>query len=171
MEDNLKKEWSETRFNISAGNISEITINKRKTALQSLAKRYRTFSYLSLLSLAFVPSFYHIPERGNLLLAIIYSAILCIGSAMDHWLYLGIKQIDCATMSVAEVSRRAMLYRKRHLQFVAILLPAGFLFLGLMIYFCNDSFLASGAIVGGLIGGTIGFRQLLNFLSDYKEMK
>ncbi len=61
-----------------------------------------------------------------------------IASVMDRWLYKGISRIDVATMPVSEVCRLAFYYRKKHFQFMAILIPLAVIFitcLGLVLPF------------------------------------
>ena len=90
---------------------------------------------------------------------------------MDYWLYQGIRSIDCSTMTVSEVSRRALFYRKRHLQFIAILLPIAFIWIGMLVYYINyNKYFIWGIVIGGIIVFDVGFRQLLAFLADYRRV-
>ena len=89
------------------------------------------------------------PRVGIVLLGMLYCVI---ASVMDRWLYKGISRIDVATMPVSEVCRLAFYYRKKHFQFMAILIPLAVIFitcLGLVLPFDKWFYIR---YVGGRIG-------------------
>lgn len=80
----------------------------------------------------------------GLRLGIAYSAYFLTVFFMDHWLWRGIGAIDPLKMGVSEVAEKAMFYRKRHLQFVAFLIPVGAVLLGFTAYaFSSDIYFLS----------------------------
>ncbi len=90
---------------------------------------------------------------------------------MDWWLYYGIGSIDCVRMSVREVSEKAMFYRKRHLQFVMILIPFALILFGWLAYVnSGDIYLLAGMAAGAFFGLAIGLYHLSQFLRDYKTL-
>lgn len=166
-------EQSEAR-NLELSNI--IKDRKKKTALQNLASRYLRFCIFGICAavifgFAFSNPHFEVESSHRLPLVAFMTAFFILASVMDFWLYKGVSGIDCATMSVSEVLSKALFYRKRHLQFVAFLLPLAFGLVGyeFVIFSDNDAFVAGG-IVGGIIGLGIGIIQLMKFMSDYKSI-
>lgn len=177
MEDNLKRDWRETSIR-SASNESTIEAIKdghRKSALQRLASRYRMFSIIGAVCSVSIPMILHnpgiFPENPYKIWALlIFCLYFLTCSAMDLWLYHGITGIDVATMSVSEVISRALFYRKRHLQFVMVLLPWAFVIVGILIYFNEIRFALYGMIAGGTLGLIVGINQLRRFMADYRDV-
>ena len=176
MEENIKRCWKEASFR---GTESYDPDNRRYTALQSLTRRYKHFSNLGLLLLIMMPlCLFNIFSTNGIeklwisIATISFAAIYCAtASIMDRWLYNGIKSIDIAKMSVSEVCRLAYYYRKKHLQFIAILLPMAILLIGSMAYiFSAEKYILTGLIVGFILGVALGSRQLLAFLSEYRDI-
>ncbi len=131
--DNLRKEWQDADVAIprDSNSYDSIINGKRKTALQSLAQRYRWFSNMGLLFLVIVPlnifNLHLFPElKLRMTMVIWFAGFFLICSVMDRWLYHGIKEIDVLTMSVSEVVEKALYYRKWHFRFIFILLPLAF---------------------------------------------
>ncbi len=175
--DNLRKDWQDANVAIPRdSNSYESIINgKRKTALQSLAQRYRWFSNMGLLFLLMVPlnllNLHLFPDlKMKTAILIWFASFFLICSVMDRWLYHGIKQIDVLTMSVSEVIEKALYYRKWHIRFIFILLPLALGCLGLMAYAIDDIYVRLGMLAGFLAGVALGIRQLLNFLADYRAI-
>lgn len=177
MEDDIKRKWQSTRVNLASDNASldYIMEGKRKTALQDLAQRYRWFSNIALLCAGVVPlnmlNLHLFPDMKSRMVVVIWFCVFfLISSAMDRWLYNGIKRIDVATMQVSDVVAKAIYYRKWHIRFIFILLPLAFGCLGLTAYLIDDLFLRLGMIAGFIVGVAVGIRKLLDFLSDYKTL-
>lgn len=178
METDLKKNWKDTRFqSLGEEQRAEIMEGRRRTALQQLADRYKMFSNIALPMVLIIPfSAYRIVmneaptgiKLGWMALAMIYFG-MC--SVMDRWLYKGISGIDCAAMTVSEVSNKAMYFRKKHLQFMVVLVPMAILIIGGLVYMTNlNVYFLYGVIAGGLIGLILGLRQFFNFMADYKTI-
>lgn len=177
MEDNIKKTWQSTRVNLASddASLNDIMSGKRKTALESLAKRYCWFSNMALLFLCFIPlNIMNMPiysdTNSKILIIVIFGSFFLISSIMDRWLYLGVKSIDIVRMSVSEVVEKARYYRKWHIRFIFILLPIALACLALLAYLADDIYLRLGMIAGFLAGVALGIRQLMNFLADYKAL-
>ena len=93
------------------------------------------------------------------------------GCGMDRWLSRGVSGIDVGSMPVAEVCRLAMYYRRKHFQFMAILLPlaVGFILaLGWLLSF--DMWIILGMACGALAGLSVGVMQFRKFMSEYREI-
>ena len=104
-------------------------------------------------------------------LVLCFEAYFLLASTMDYWLYRRIRDIDCSVMKVEEVLRLTMRYRKRHLQFMLILMPmAVALLIGMGIYLRSDRSVIYGMIAGALIGLAIGIRYLIEFMRDYRRV-
>lgn len=170
MEDDLKKQWNDTRFRgPDPESIDNALLGRKKTALQNLERRYRQFSVMSLVAISFCILFARLmPEDNRLLFMILMAVYFFTASMMDLWLSNGISKIDCSTMRVSEVAKKVMLYRKRHFQFMAILIPAA---LGLIIFMMwGNREIIGGAVVGALLGAGLGIRAFREFMKDYREV-
>lgn len=173
MENNdYRDEWRDARFKRYGGADPAAVVGRRRTALQKLARRYLRFSNLALVFIMLLPiNLISVSrEPGMMWVAGGFGVIMLVASVMDRWLYHGVSSIDCANMPVAEVSRLTLYYRRRHLQFVAILLPMALAAIGGMVYcMAGDTYFIMGVTVGFCVGLAIGIRQLLAFMADYRE--
>lgn len=174
-DDNLRRAWRDSSFcNIDAAELQRIL--KKNTALGNLARRYRTFSVISLVSICWVPFVLAnevlMPSVWRLPLMILVGVYFLVASVMDYWLYKGVSEIDCSTMTVSEVEHKALFYRKRHLQFMIVLIPMAIALVGGMIWFSqqNEAYL-HGVIFGVLVGLAVGIKQFIDFMSDYSTIK
>lgn len=175
MNNDLKRTWQDMQFRRpSEETINDVTDGKRLTALQSLARRYKRFS---IIALAFIPcsvgmfNLRFMPEHARLILVIGYALFLSVSSVMDSWLSRGISSIDCSSMAVSEVAQKALFYRKRHLQFMMILIPMALALVGYIIFNSVDNvYLCAGLIVGVLFGAAIGLRGFFDFMADYRTL-
>lgn len=177
MEDNLKRDWRETSIRTSSDDSSLEAIKQghRKSALQRLASRYRMFSIIAGICTVTIPWLLSrpemIPESSlKIWMLTIFALYFLTCSAMDLWLYHGITGIDVAILPVTEVIERALFYKKRHLQFVLILLPWAFLIVGCLIYSAGVDAAIYGMIIGGAAGLIVGINQLRRFMADYRDI-
>ncbi|MCM1141828.1 MAG: hypothetical protein NC453_24925 [Muribaculum sp.] len=149
--------------------------NKMKTALDRLRDKYRVFWTASLL-LAFgtfmIFSNSQIIESPlNLWLGVAYAVYFLTVFCMDYWLWRGIGTINPLRMSVSEVAYNAMFYRKRHLQFMAVLIPMAVALLGFTGYvFSSEIYFPYGMIVGAVCGLIIGIIQFRKFMAEYRKL-
>lgn len=175
MEEEIKRNWNCTRFRPPCDQlISDVMNDRRQTALQNLARRYQRFSNIALVMifwslLIFYTEVY--PEPTRLYTSIALGSYFLIVSIMDYWLYRGVRSINLVEMDMRSVMVKAAFYRKRHLQFVAILLP---LAIGLVIFifwqFTGQQYMIAGIAFGLIIGLAIGSRQLMKFMADYRAI-
>ena len=175
MEEDAKREWRDIRLStIGSQDYEDIYSGRRRTALENLAHRYKRFAIIGLLFVIWAPLTFYNPEIqiDNRLTIIIFSSIYFLTCGlMDLWLYRGIRSIDCASMTIKEVATRALFYRKRHLQFISILLPFAFIWIGILCYnLCDNTAFLWGVGLGALAGFAIGIRQLMKFLNDYRSI-
>lgn len=176
--DDLKKDWQNANVSLNQNsNAYDSIINgKRRTALENLAERYRRFSNIALMLILlsftwiFNPNMFPENHRLSIAVGVSFAIYALIGSIMDRWLYQGIRSIDVVTMPVAEVIRKALFYRKRHLQFIAILLPIVLAIIGVMAWSMDNLYFRLGILVGFIAGTAIGLRQLMAFLADYRTI-
>lgn len=144
------------------------------TALDSLASKYKRFAIVGLVMIVFSLTNYLNPSFliNNRLLICLYMAVyFAVVSCMDFWLYGQIKDIDITAMSVSEVAERAQYCRKRHLQFMAILIPLAVIFLILMAYsLWGNTPALIGMSVGAVVGLIIGINLFLRIMSDYRRL-
>lgn len=178
MNDNIKQEWRDLRFHsVNPNQCENILSGHRRTALQRLADRYLRFSNMALIFTPIMPfSVYYVlfrdsPASGGIAWVIFAIFYFGLCAAMDRWLYYGIRGIDCTTMTVSGVAHKAMFYRKRHLQFVLVLIPLAILLIGGFLYLTDtDPNVLTGVIVGSIVGLTIGLYNLLQFMTDYRTL-
>lgn len=150
-------------------------LDGKKTALDRLREKYQTFWIISLI-MAFAG--FLLFSRGlfvvsslNLWLGIAYAVYFITASSMDFWLWRGIGAIDPVRMSVSEISEKSMLYRKRHLQFMAILIPMAIALIGFTGYvYSSEIYFLNGMIVGIVIGAIIGTIQFRRFMLQYRKL-
>ena len=174
----FKDEWRKATMEInpSAAQPKDALSPKGRTSLDRLASRYLGFSRMSfcvsvatpaMLGAALYVTDFPMPAW----LVLCFEAYFLLASTMDYWLYRRIRDIDCSVMKVEEVLRLTMRYRKRHLQFMLILMPmAVALLIGMGIYLRSDRSVIYGMIAGALIGLAIGIRYLIEFMRDYRRV-
>lgn len=177
MNEEIRKNWQDANVSMpdSKSRYDEILNGKRKTAMDSLARRYRWFSNMGILFMFIVPfnlfNLHIFPDmKLRMVIVVWFCSFFMICSVMDRWLYHGIKQIDVFAMSVSQVVEKALYYRKWHIRFIFILLPLALGCLGLLGYAVDNMYVRLGMITGFLVGVALGVRQLLEFLSDYKSI-
>lgn len=149
---------------------------RRETALEKLKRKYLTFSTMALIFIFVWPcSLFNLRDLvGDWLwpLLIIFSLYFAVCSAMDYWLYKGIGTIDCYTMTVKDVIEKAYYYRKMHLRFIAILLPIAFICIGSLGWVMREEpYIIAGMLFGGILGFVLGYRQYLDFMSEYRRLR
>lgn len=176
--DELKRAWKEGFRATSSHDYDELmhsgNSGRRRTSLENLADRYRRFALLGT-AMILVSTCYlngHIfPEPYNVILSFGMMIYFTIAATMDWWLYRGIKSIDIYREPVAEVSRRARFYRRRHLQFMAILLPMMIALVTLLIISTiSNRYMTYGVISGCLFGLVIGIMALTRFMEEYRTL-
>ena len=176
--DYLKKDWQDTNVAIrtESNSYQHIIKGKRKTALQNLADRYKRFSTMGVILILLSTSYIFNPNiiPGNLKwrvgIGIAFALYALTASLMDLWLYNGIRSIDVVTMPVKEVIGKALFYRKRHLQFIAILLPFVLAIIGAFAWKGDNIYFRLGILVGFIVGTAVGLRHLMAFLADYRTI-
>lgn len=176
--DNLRKDWQDANVAIRSESDSydSIVNGKRKTALQNLAERYKRFSIMGIVLIMLSTSYIFNPNifPGNMSwrigIGIAFAIYALTASVMDRWLYNGIRSIDVVTMPVKEVIGKALFYKKRHLQFIAVLLPFVLAIIGVFAWKGDNLYFRLGILVGFIAGTAIGIFQLMNFLADYRAI-
>ncbi len=107
----------------------------------------------------------------GMLSSIAFGVYFLVCSVMVYWLYRGISSIDVVDMSISEVVSRALFYRKRHLQFILILIPMAVVILTFVAWQVIDNeYMLIGMAFGAIAGLAIGTRMLLSFMADYRTI-
>lgn len=176
MEQEIKNCWRCTRFSNSPADNKP----RRHTALQQLIGRYKRFSRISLIMTCYMPFYIFQLLRNNttatplwLITAVsAFMMIYCLtASVMENWLSKGLSSINIADMPVVEVCNRALYYRKRHFQFIAVLLPMCLILLVLLAWLLSSNqYIVYGIATGAVIGIVIGLFVLNKFLKEYKNL-
>lgn len=165
----MKSDWQSARNNIRPGSDPQ-TDAGRKTALQRLGDKYHRFTVFSLVFVVIGPSM--LWSAGIRTWWIIAGYVLLLGGAsvVDRWLAQNIRDIDLATMPVAEVLDRTLKCRKVHLTWAAVVGPVAIIWCALTAYAMQtDIYLVYGILTGALLGFIMGLHILLNFLRDYRR--
>lgn len=149
---------------------------RRRTALERLADRYRRFYTIALImiptSFMIFSNSHLLPElRNRVLIGVVFSIYFLTSFLMDRYLYHGVREIDCYSMTVNEVASRALKLRRFHLRCMAILLPVALAMVGLALYmFSFDFYFILGVGAGAFVGGLIGFFQYKEFMKEYRTL-
>lgn len=163
--DEMKPQWQSAQKSINPGLGFD---SRRRTSIQRLADRYRRFAWLALLMIALNMSTLY--RLQSLWLGVGFVLIMLASSAMDFYLLDRITSTDLTRMSVRDVLFRIMDCRKKHLTFVAFVMPCAFLWCLALVYLHRlDNYFVIGAVSGAIIGAFIGWRVLSRFLRDYRE--
>lgn len=176
--DSLKQDWRKAgeEMDCRDNGIGAGFNARRQTSLDRLARRYRIFSLVAFL-FAGNPALYMLSTSSRLGGTVPMWLVLCMeafflgASCLDYWLYRGVRSIDTGRMTVEEVIRKSMFYRKRHLQFILVLLPLALAMIaGLAYCFKADRYMIFAITGGFLFGVALGVRALLEFLHDYRDI-
>ncbi len=178
--EDMKSAWRDTTRSLSSESKGIKTADDMRhgtplTSLERLQKRYRLFAIAGMTACPTSLIFLNqriFPHNNGIWLAIAFAVYFITCFTMDWWLYYAIGSIDCVRMSVREVSEKAMFYRKRHLQFVMILIPFALILFGWLAYVnSGDIYLLAGMATGAFFGLAIGLYHLSQFLRDYKNIE
>lgn len=149
--------------------------SRRETALEKLMREYKRFSWIAL-AMTFVSiglynlSWLEMPWK--VVIPLLFISFFATSSTMDHWLANGIRSIDCSRMSVREVIDRSLFYRRRHHQFMMILIPYAAVVLGCFGWASRaEIYLLAGMGAGFLVGLAIGIRKYLDFMANYCDIE
>lgn len=175
----LEKAWMALSDRIDRIEKNEIdncrlSVMKRRTALDNLALRYRKFSIIAFVMilpgmLSLLNPVFH--SDIKLWVAGFYAVYMVLSGCMDLWLYKGVSAVDVTTMPVMEVYGLCRFYRRRHRQFMLMLIPLACGFIGLVCYaFRFEGYFIAGVIAGGILGLIIGTVQYFRFMSDYRAV-
>lgn len=149
-------------------------LNNRKTALDRLRDKYRVFWTVAIVMTfgSFMMFQGALGESEySFWLRVAFALYFLTAFCMDHWLWRGIGTIHPLRMGVAQVVAKAMYYRKRHLQFMAILIPAAVALLCVTGYaFSSQTYFLNGMVVGALCGLIIGIIQFRRFMAEYRNL-
>lgn len=173
----IKKTWEEASrkfYRPTPEEFENMYREKKETALERLAAKYRRFSTMSLvmtiLSCFWMFSPAHF-SSGDMkyIVAIVMMAYFATCSLIDFGLYRGVSSINCFEMPVNEVISRARYYRKQHLLSMIFLIPFALLVFGVMVYAFNaDKYLIYSMCAGLIVGLLIGYRKFREFMDEYK---
>lgn len=166
------KNWVKTTSDENLRNIYENLQNPdRRTSLENLARRYKRFGIVGLLMVPVSLCYLHtgiFAEPYNVIISVSLMVYFAICAAMDFWLFRGITGIDIYRESVSEVSRKVRYYRRKHLQFITVLVPLMIAVLTVMFISQFDNItVLTGLIAGALVGLVIGLTMLSKFLAEY----
>lgn len=178
----IKAMWTE--MNARIGHLEEenrrlareVITNKYKSCQERLARKYFTFICVALIMIIYVVFIvlYNpmVDDAFRWATFIYWTAFFLFEAGVDFYLMIKVRAIDVYNSSVSEISRQAQRNWKIHKIAVFIGLP---LAIGACILFGfalqADKFVILGMIVGGVVGLLIGIRQLIKFMTFYKEMQ
>ncbi len=175
----IKKTWEEASrklYRPTPQEFENMYREKKETALERLAMKYRRFSTMSLVmtivSCLWMFSPAEMPSSPmKFVMSIVLMLYFATCSSIDWWLYKGISSINCYEMSVSEVVDKAMYFRKKHLQSIMFLIPFAVVVFGVMAYSFNaDIYVIYGMAAGLIVGIALGYRQFREFMDEYKTI-
>lgn len=175
MEQEIKDCWRSARFSNTTDNYT----HHRLTTLQWLIRRYKRFSRIALIMAGCSPLYFFILLRDNTTASMwqityvtVFMMIYFITvSIMDCWLARGLSSINIMEGTVSEVCHRAFFYRKRHFQFIAVLIPMCLIILGLLAWLFSDNiYILNGMVSGAIIGFVVAIIALRRFMKEYKDL-
>ena len=180
-QEEMKAAWESTARRLESleqryeGVFDSELFRERRTALDNLAIRYKNFSRVSLImtgvSLLYMGAGI-IPEQLRVIVCIYMMFFFALAGSIDWWLYKRVKSINVVTMSAEEVAGEARRCKKTHLWSIALLLPMA---LGLIwiisMAFNFEKWTMIAIAAGFLLGVTIGIRQFISFMADYRLLR
>lgn len=176
----IRTTWQEAARRMSQLKAQEYENNylqRKETALQSLAKRYGRFSRCSFLLILCVFCWLHmdLDFEADWMRYVIFgvmTAYFVACGCIDYYLYKGVSAINCYEMTVTEVIDRAMYYRKKHFQSLAFLLPIAIGLIAFLAYALRaNEYVISGIICGSIVGLAVGLFNLHKFMAEYRKIK
>lgn len=174
----LRKIWVEMGEKLGMQSIPDNDpgkLDRQQTALDKIRRKYRVFWIVALLMIFNVFLIFSGGIFGdnplNFYFAVAYALYFLTAFIMDHWLWVGLGTIDPLRMGVAQVAEKSMFYRKRHLQFMAILIPMAIVLLGFTGYvYSTNIYFLNGIICGAIFGAVIGIIQFRWMMQRYREL-
>ena len=169
-EQKIKQDWEKTKATLGNAHGDNIPDTQRKTALDKLIARYRSFVRLECLCIVLIPlAMYWFFNDKGVVLPIYAAAFFLFTALVDHWLARKLATIDIQQMTVTTVVRTALDCRKRHLQSMVILIPLGVGFIAALAYTAlNETRLLIGMAAGFIVGLAAGIREFRAFMRDYR---
>lgn len=175
----MKKVWDQADFRLSAleaetSRLAQMALKRRYTVFDNLRNRYRRFALISLLMVG-VMSLYSLgkvwPGEYGVWISLAMSVFFIIASVLDYSLYRCLGRIDIETMPVSEVNAIVKSCRRRHLQYMAILIPMVAVLFGFILWQAiDDEYMLISYIVGAVVGLAIGIIQYNRFMDDYRYL-
>lgn len=175
MEQEIKGCWRSARFSNTTDNYTP----HRQTTLQRLIRRYKRFSRIAFIMALCSPLYVFLLLRDNTTASMwqitsvtIFMMIYFITvSIMDSWIARGLSSINIMEETVSEVCHQAFFYRKRHFQFIAVLIPMGLMILGSLAWLFSDNrYILNGMVSGAIIGAVVAIFVLRRFLKEYRDL-
>lgn len=178
--DEIRQRLATLENNVSTGDVprgyssdSEIIARLRRekssTALDELKSQYRRFCVIAFV-FGVIQLFVMqpiLPFWGRILVG----GYFFIAGLMDLYLWEGLKTIDVVDMSVTEVARKAVHYRRMHHIFQLILIP---LAVGCLVAFCisfsDIPAMITGIICGCALGLACGLRLYFRIMRNYRTL-
>ncbi|HBC21335.1 MAG TPA: hypothetical protein DD401_07155 [Prevotella sp.] len=169
-EQKIKQDWEKAKAALGNAAGNNVPDTERKTALDKLIARYRSFVRLECLCIVLMPfAVYWLFSDNGILLPIYAAAFFLLAALVDHWLARRLAAIDIQRMNVTAVVRTALDCRKRHLQSMMLLIPLAVGFIGIIAYASiNATHLLIGMAVGLAAGLALGIREFRAFMRDYR---
>lgn len=163
----ISADWKKMRDVLGNDVNLDVKMLNCATRLDKLASRYKKFYILGFIWSVIVMCCY--ASLGWF--CFLFSAFMLLSAFIDVYMYKQVRSIDVLSMPVADVIAKSMLLRRRHLQFVCVLLPLAFALIGMFVWFyCENVYILYGIIAGVVLGLPIGLYHLREFMRDYKEM-
>ena len=177
--DELKKIWQQTDARLSAleaqtPNMAQSAIRRRHTVFDNLRNRYRRFIMVAMIMI-FVMPLYAIkdfwPGEYDTFITVVFMAYFIMVAIMDYTIYRRLGSVDIDTMPVNEVNEIVKCCRRRHHQYMAVLIPIAIFLIGLIIWqSVDESYMLVGIFAGLVFGISVGIMAYRRFMEDYRSL-
>ncbi len=175
----LKRSWREMGIALGEmqSRVNPGQLRNMQTTLDKLRTRYLRIGTLgSVFVVLYFPFLMHarfIEPDLRMPVAVTFALFVLAMSFVDFWFRNRLGKINPVTMSVSEVARLSLHYKKCHLRCVMVGIPTASCWIGFFAYATISTYneVLWGMLFGVVLGGILGCCMLRKFLADYKQLK
>lgn len=154
----------------------KVVNEKYKNLQERLVRKYRIFIFVSCImiiySFLFIFMNNEVVDKYRLPATIYMICFFILCAATDTYLLIKVKDMDIYGEKINEITRTAAINWKIHKIFTMVGLPLAIGAVILIALALNaNTFTYLGMIVGGIVGFSIGLRQLLKFRNYYRLLQ
>lgn len=154
---------------------NDIIKNRYKSSIDALKDRYKKFIALELIFAILIPLTLwfnpEVVEKYRMIAILYWFAFFAIEMVFDYYLLERVKDMDIYEDSISEIGQKALANWKLHKLEIMLGFPLA-IGAAVLYGFAIDAneFIFMGMGAGALVGAIIGFRQLMRFRRDYRNL-